>query len=284
MEPFLALVVLVSAALHPLWMALIKRDDRPERALLANMVFMGIIGGGHAWLAGYDMMAVRHVWPWMVMSWGGLVLYLTSLAMTFRRGDLSAYYPIVRSSPLFIVVVGFLFLGERYSWILLCGIALVLVGAFVLQYRRGTRLLADPLIFTFAILAMVGTGIYSISDSRIMRVVEPPVLLVWIQFLSAPAYVLALRMRGGTLSGLFAWIRRPMRYIGFSVVSYASYSLILWAYAQGGDVAAVISVRQASVPFSVIIGGLWLKEQHMPLRLGASLLLAAGILVIVLAS
>ena len=75
-----------------------------------------------------------------------------------------------------------------------------------------------------------------------------------------------------------------MRYIGFSVVSYASYSLILWAYAQGGDVAAVISVRQASVPFSVIIGGLWLKEQHMPLRLGASLLLAAGILVIVLAS
>ena len=70
-EPFLALVVLVSAALHPLWMALMKRDDRPERALLANMVFMGLIGGGHALLAGYDMMAVRHVWPWMVMSGGG---------------------------------------------------------------------------------------------------------------------------------------------------------------------------------------------------------------------
>ena len=283
MEPFLAFVVLVSAALHPLWNALVKRDARPEGALLATMVFMGLISAIHAWLAGYDFMAVGRLWPWMVLSWAGLILHATSLATTFRRGDLSAYYPISRSSPLFIVVVGFLFLGESYSAALLAGIALVLAGAFALQYRRGTRLLDDPLTLTFAVLAMAGTGMYTIADSRIMQVVEPPVLLVWVQFLSVPPYVLVFRLAGGTVTGLFAWTRRPLRYMGISCITYASYFLILWAFIQGGDAAAVASVRQASIPFSVLIGGLWLKERDMPLRLVASALLAVGIVVIVFA-
>ena len=281
MEPFLAFVVLVSAALHPLWLASVKRDERPEAALLAIMLFMGLIAAGHAWLAGYDLMAVGRVWPWMAMSWAGLILYLTSLATTLRRGDLSAYYPIARSSPLFIVVVGFLFLGESYSAALLAGIALVLAGAFALQYRRGTRLLDDPLTLTFALLAMAGTGMYTIGDSRIMRVVEPPVLMVWIQFLCVPPYVLVFRLAGRTVAELFAWTRKPLLYMGLSGVSYASYFLILWAFSQGGDAAAVASVRQASIPFSVLIGGLWLKERDMPLRLAASVLLAAGIVIIV---
>ena len=283
MEPFLAFAVLASAALHPVWNASVKRDERPEGALLAIMVIMGLIAGGHALLAGYDLMAVGRVWPWMVMSWAGLTLYSTSLATTLRRGDLSAYYPIARSAPLFIVVVGFLFLGESYSATLLAGIALVLAGAFALQYRRGTRLLDDPLTLTFALLAMAGTGIYTIADSRIMRVVEPPVLLVWIQLLSVPAYVLVFRMAGGTVAGLFAWTRRPLRHIGFSGVCYVSYFLVLWVFSQGGDAAAVASVRQASIPFSVLIGGLWLKERDMGLRLAASVLLGAGIVVIMLA-
>ena len=283
MEPFLALLVLVSAALHPVWNASVKRDERPEGALLAIMVIMGLIAGGHALLAGYDLMAVGRVWPWLAMSCAGVILYSTSLATTLRRGDLSAYYPIARSSPLFIVVVGFLFLGESYSATLLAGIALVLAGAFALQYRRGTRLLDDPLTLTFALLAMAGTGIYTIADSRIMQVVEPPVLLVWNQLLVAPAYALIFRLAGGTVAGLFAWTRRPLRHIGFAGVYYAGSYLVLWVFSQGGDAAAVASVRQASIPFSVLIGGLWLKERDMPLRLAASMLLAAGIVVIVLA-
>lgn len=283
MEPFIVLLVLVSAALHPVWNASVKRDERPEGAMLAIIILTGLIAGGHALLAGYDLMAIGRVWPWLVLSGAGLTLYTTSLATMLKRGDLSAYYPIARSSPLFIVVVGFVVLGESYSAALLTGIALVLAGAFALQYRRGSHFLDDPLTLTFALLAMAGTGIYTIADSRIMQVVEPPVLLVWIQLLVAPAYVLVFRMTRGTVTGLFAWTRRPLRYIGFAGVAYASYFLILWAFSQGGDAAAVASVRQASIPFSVLIGGLWLKERDMGMRLAASLVLGAGIVVIVLA-
>ncbi len=286
MDPVLAMLVLVSAGLHPLWNALIKRDPRPEGAFLGVMVLLALLGGTHSLVAGYDLLAARRVWPLIAVSCAGLMVYATCLVITLRRGDLSAYYPIIRSSPLFIVVAGVLFLGERYAWPLLAGIALVLVGAFFLQHRRGARLLDDPGTLILAVLAMAGTGVYSIADSRAMRVVEPPVLLFWVQVLCLPSYVLVFRVRGRSApdwGALFLWTTRPLRTIGTGVMCYVSYYLILCVYGHGGDVAAVTSVRQASIPFSVLIGGLWLKERGMTRRLFASLLLAAGIVVIVLA-
>ena len=286
MDPVLAMLVLVSAGLHPLWNALIKSDPRPEGAFLGVMVLLALLGGAHSVVAGYDLLAARHVWPLIAASWAGVTVYATCMVITLRRGDLSAYYPIIRSSPLFIVVAGVLFLGERYGGSLLTGIALVLVGAFFLQYRRGARLLDDPGTLALAVLAMAGTGIYSIADSRAMRVLEPPVMLFWVQVLCLPSYVLVFRARGRSAPGwsaLFLWTKRPLRTLGIGLMCYVSYYLILWAYGHGGDVAAVTSVRQASIPFSVLIGGLWLKEPDMPRRLFASLILAAGIVVIVVA-
>ena len=106
MDPVLAALVLVSAALHPLWNALIKRDPRPEGAFLGVMVLLALLGGAHSMVAGYDLLAARHVWPLIAVSWAGLTVYATCMVVTLRRGDLSAYYPIIRSSPLFIVAAG----------------------------------------------------------------------------------------------------------------------------------------------------------------------------------
>ena len=44
------------------------------------------------------------------------------------------------------------------------------------------------------------------------------------------------------------------------MTSYLSYYLILVSYQMGGNVAAVNSLRQVSIPLSVILGGLYLKE------------------------
>ena len=286
MEPSVVALVLTSAVLHPLWTAVIKRGGGPESSFLGLMVMIALLGLVAALVVDADLMAVRKVWHLILVSAFGLVLYCCCQALTLRHGDLSAYYPIVRSSPLFIVVVGVLFLGHSYSTPVLAGIAMVLVGAFLLQYRRGARLLDDPRTLTLAVLAMSGTGIYSISDALAMQEVEPPVRLFWLIFPFLPAYVAVMRMIGGPGMGwraLFAWVRTPWHTIGIGLASFVTYYLILTAFAWGGEVAAVTSLRQASIPLSVLIGGLWLKEAGLVLRLAASLLLAAGIVVIVLA-
>jgi len=64
------------------------------------------------------------------------------------------------------------------------------------------------------------------------------------------------------------------------VLAYSSYYLILLAYQLGGDVALVTSVRQASIPISVALGGLFLREGAIARRLLAAGLLALGIAVI----
>ena len=65
------------------------------------------------------------------------------------------------------------------------------------------------------------------------------------------------------------------------VICYASYYLILLAYQYGGEVAAVTSVRQASIPISVALGGLYLREGAIARRFLATGILTLGIILIV---
>ena len=285
MDLMIVALVLVSAILHPLWNALIKRQERADGAYIGLVVLLLIVSFTHAKVQGYELLGAVKVWPLIAISVMAQILYGVSLVITLRRGDLSSYYPIVRSSPLFIVIVGVLFLGHSYSWELLAGIACVLIGAFALQYRRGSHILDDPKTMMFALLAMTGTGIYSLVDARIMQAVEPPVLFFWVEFFSFPIYLIIYRFFGLPRTrwvDLFQWVKKPVLFIGLGGICYMSYFLILTAYAMGGDVAAVTSLRQASIPISVVLGGLMFREGSVLRRFTASCLLALGIVVVAL--
>jgi drug/metabolite transporter (DMT)-like permease len=287
MEPTVAVLVLASATLHPIWNALVKGDESPERVFFSLLVLTTAFSGGHALLVGEDL-SIGRAWPFPLISAAGLALYGIALVLTLRRGELSVYYPIIRASPLFIVLVGVSLLGERYSAGLLFGIALVLGGAFLLQYRPGARLLHDPVTLGLAVLAMAGSGTYSISDARGVQLVEPMYMFFWSGALALPVVAAFLwliqrrRDQGAPARFAAGWATRPWRHLAVGVLAYGSYLMLLTAYKLGGNVAAVTSVRQASIPISVLLGGLLLAETGIPARFAWSLLLAAGIIVIIL--
>ncbi|GAB4239406.1 MAG: hypothetical protein Kow0032_26520 [Methyloligellaceae bacterium] len=284
MELDIAAMVLASAAIHPVWNLLLKREPDPQLGYLALTFVLWLCAATQVLIGGADLWAALGVLPLIALSWCGQVLYGTSLTATFRRGDLSVYYPIIRASPVFIVIVGIVFVGRLYSPFVLAGILMAVAGGFLLLYRRGTHFLADPLTLTFALLAMSGTGIYSIADSQLMQTLAPEVQMLWVEGLLLPFYL-----------GLFVRRRARIRYeddrslllraamlVVPGVMAYASYYLILLAFAWGGEVAAVTAVRQASIPLSVLLGGFFLREGAILRRLLAALLLAAGIVVIIL--
>ncbi|MGI9417237.1 MAG: hypothetical protein ACR2RA_05300 [Geminicoccaceae bacterium] len=286
MEPLIALLVLGSAALHPLWNLLLKYGGDPQRGYLVMTATIGLCGLFHALAAGEDLWAAFPVWPLILMSWCGQLLYGTCLTATLRRGDLSTYYPIIRASPVFVVVVSALFLGQSYAAATLAGIAMAVGGGFLLLYRRGTRYFSDPGTLGLALLAMAGTGIYSLADSRLMQSIAPPVQMFWVEALLLPAYAMLYRFRRDEVAPRETK-RRPagsiLLFVLPGIIAYVSYIMILLAYQLGGEVAAVTSVRQASIPLSVLLGGYFLREGATLRRLMASLLLAAGIVVIVTA-
>jgi drug/metabolite transporter (DMT)-like permease len=288
MDITVAALALTSAFLHPFWNLLVKDNAYPEGVFLALIVFHLLLGGLQAIATGADLLSAIEVWPLLLLAAVGELLFGINLVATYRRGDLSVYYPIVRSSPLFVVIVSATVLGERYSALLLAGIGLVIVAAFFLQYRRGARLLHDPVTVVTAMLAMVGTGVYSLADARALQTIDPAVRFVWVELLVAPClavYFAFTKPAGcGWRTHLFAgWRLTPGRFLAAGVLAYGSYLLILMAYQFGGDVAAVTSLRQASIPISVVLGGLYLREASMLARLFWSVVLAVGIVVIILA-
>lgn len=182
----ITLLVLCSATLHPLWNLLIKKDPEPENAFLTLALIVALVGLVHGIAIGADFWLSPDEWLLVGISVAGQLLYSLSLIATLKRGDLSAYYPIIRASPVFIVCFSFLFLGKVYDWEILLGIALVIIGAVLLLYRRGVNLLSDTRTLALAILAMCGTGIYSLSDSQLMMTIEAPVLFFWVQIIIWP--------------------------------------------------------------------------------------------------
>ena len=288
MDITIAGIVLVSAALHPFRDLMVKKNMFPESAYFACISLWVVFAAVHSVILGFDLWSAATVWPLVLFSCLGVFLYYMGTMETIKRGDVSVYYPILRSSPLPVVVVGFLALGHHYSLTMLGGIALVLIGAFFLQYKRGTRLFRQPLVMLTALGALAGSGVYSLADAEAMRTVEPMVFLFWVNVLvvlCSAIYIMVMKSPGRShLTHLFGgWRQTPVMYVMAGLSSYASYYLILTAFQMGGNVAAVTSVRQVSIPLAVILGGLYLKEADTRSRLLWAVVLAAGVVVIVLA-
>lgn len=284
MAPEIVLLVLASAVLHPVWNLLVKKAPDPQLGFVILTVTLSLCGLVHGLISDADFAAVATILPLIALSVCGQILYGTCLTATLMRGDLSAYYPIIRASPVFVVAVSVVLLGKSYPLVVLLGIAMAVAGGFLLLYRRGSLILADPRTLCLALLAMSGTGIYSMADARIMETITPPVLIFVVDGAVAPIYAATWLLRNAAGKVPFALLRdlRPISVLVPGVVCYASYYLILIAYQLGGDVAAVTSVRQASIPISVALGGLFLAEGAMARRFLAAGLLALGIVVIAL--
>ena len=288
MSGLILVLVLASAALHPIREFLIKGDSTPEGVTLAVNIWFGILAGTHVFIAGLDPWTAFQVWPMMAISGLGLLLFYSCIVATMRSGDLSIYYPITRSSPLFVVVFSFFILGQSYSPLMLGGIGMVLTGAFLLQYQPGTRLLSEPRILILAFLAMCIHGIITLADAEAVKQVEPSVYMFVMYIFVVPVMALVLSIRRPADRGQFkhlfwGWVKTPIRFAIAGISAYASYYMILISFQLGANVAAVSAVRQVSIPFSVLLGCLIYKEARMTARLAWSGLLALGVVVIVLA-
>ncbi len=284
MTPTIALMVLASAALHPLWNMLIKGDDDRAASWYLFTVLLAATSFVHCLVIGVDFRAITDILPMLLFSWSGQFLYGVCLIRIYERADLSAYYPIVRASPIGVVILSFAIFATVPAPAALAGIALTVGGAFWLQKRPGLRLLDDPKTLLLAIISMIGTAIYAMADARAAQHVPPPLLFFSVEIGMTFLYLPLLAMTGeGFVAGrAVALIKaRPWRHLGAVLLGYTSYVLILWSYSMGGDVAAVTTVRQASIPLSVLLGGMVLKEMHTGRRLLASLVMVAGIVIVI---
>ena len=167
-------LVIFSALLHPVRVFLIKGDNTPEGLTLSVVITFGFMSFFQIVLMGINPWKVFEIWHLIAISSVGLLLHFWCIVKSLRDGDFSVNYPIIRSSPMFVVVAGYIFLNHHYSMEILLGIAIVIISAFKIQYSPGGKYFSKPASLLLAILAMCFHGIITLADAEAMKYVEPP--------------------------------------------------------------------------------------------------------------
>lgn len=281
-----AALVLLSALLHPFRDLLLKGHEHPESAYLAVIAGWIVIAPVHALATGASLVLPANVMLLAIVSASCLTAYYFGTMAALKSGDLSIYYPIIRSSPLLIVLVTWLFAGTSYSPVVLVGIALIVVASFALQRQPG-RLIAQPKTAALAFLAMAGSAGYTIADAKAMMEVPPAPFLFWANSMVTLAFMaLTLLFKPADRSVRIhltgGWSQTPLRIAAASVTSYLSYLCILTAFGLGAGAAETAAMRQASIPVSVVLAALIVGEKRFLNRLSWASLIALGIVLMVL--
>src|SRR5437870_1331705 len=272
-------MALAAAAFHGTWNVLVKVSGDPiatfRRAtlvagLIATIVFVP------AWLLLGRPTLDPAAAGFCLISSLLETLYLWLLSAAFRRGELSAVYPIARgSAPLLSVLVGLAVLGERLATLQLIGVGLLLLGILAVTLSQASGRATVP-----ALLTGVAIAAYTTVDRVGVRLTEPW-MYGWLLF-TLMAIELPITLWVAARLGLY---RAPDPYSGptwrqaviIGVFFLAGYVLVLFALSFA-PLAIVAPVRETAV-VAVAVWGVWrLRERsRTTIKLSGALATLAGV-------
>ena len=216
------------------------------------------------------------------MEAAAALLYQAAL----RRSPLSVTVPYLAFTPVFLLGVGWLVLGERPTAFGVVGVVLVTAGAYVLQTERVSGkpfFRRKRLPFAAGSLLMLAVAfLYAFTSSLGKKAVmaSSPLYFSGVYFAALAAVLTPFQWRR------MNWqrdLRRPVGpYVGMGLCT-AVMCLMQFHAVLLTDVAYVITIKRLSLLFGVIFGGLIFRETGIGARLAAASLMVAGAAVIALA-
>jgi drug/metabolite transporter (DMT)-like permease len=281
--------LLFAASLHATWNLLAKRARDSQAFLIAMLAVTTLILLPLAILrfAPFEPVA------WLVILVSGALeaAYLMLLGGAYRHGDMSLVYPISRgSSPLFVALIAAVVLGERISDLGALGIALTVIGIYVVHLRSFAR---DPLVEPFralrtsrssqlALLSGFTIASYSVVDKIGVGYVDPVVYFFAVMTVCCAllAPFALMRKRHALATEMRINWRSVIVVAAINVVGYLLILIILAT----NKASYATSVRGASVVFGAVLGAVVLKEAMGNMKILGACIIFAGIICIGLAS
>jgi drug/metabolite transporter (DMT)-like permease len=271
MPPSVFAAVLLGAALHATWNAIVKGGTEP---LLSTV----LVAAGSASIAAAVLpflpLPAPASWPYIACSATVQVLYFALVAGAYRAADMSLAYPLMRgTAPALVAMVGALWLGEHLSPGAWAGIALICAGVLGMALVARGHASAAGTAVALANACVIAT--YTLIDGAGVRLSGAPVAYaMWLFLLNGvPLVAWALIARGPALRRYARANPRPGLVGGLG--NLGSYGLALWAMTDA-PVAVVAALRETSILFAMAIAGLFLGETITRGRLAAAAVIALG--------
>jgi drug/metabolite transporter (DMT)-like permease len=270
MTPLVFAAVLVGAALHASWNAIVKGGTDK---LLTTVLLAAASGAIAIVFLPFLAQPVRASWPFLTASAVVQVLYFVLVAGAYRATDMSRAYPLMRGlAPALVAVFAATVLGEHLggAW---AGVALISAGVFGMTFAATAA--ASRLGTALAILNAGVIATYTVIDGIGVRASgAPAAYAMWLFLLNAVPLVgwaLLARRRA-----LLAYAARNWRLgLAGGLGNLGSYGLALWAM-NHAPVAVVAALRETAILFGMAIAALVLGERVGPVRLAAAALIVLG--------
>jgi drug/metabolite transporter (DMT)-like permease len=278
-------LVLTAAVLHATWNLLSKRAGGG----LPFVLLVGIVN------VGLYVPVVAAYWLWRhpvlpagALAWiaGSAVIkmsYLLLLQRSYRAGDYSLVYPLVRGTgPLLATVFAILVFGERPGIVAVLGGLLIVASVFLLA--GGARLLRqDRGHLRPAVACGLATAVfmaaYTLWDRRGVAALGIPPLL----------YDAGTTVVGVLLLAPFSarrwpevarhWRLHRLHVFGVAGLSSVAYILVLTALSFT-LVSYIAPAREVSIVIGAFLGARYLKEESSRRRLWAAGGIAMGIVLL----
>lgn len=275
-------LVLTAALVHAGWNALAKRAES-SLAFLASSVGVATLALSPVavWMLARDGFP-RAAVPFVVTTVVVHAFYFYALSRAYGAGDYSLVYPIARGLgvalvPLFAVPL----LGERLSPLGSAGVALVVGGIVTLQLGGGTPRRERRRAGTgWAVLTGLAIATYSLNDKAGVAHLNPVPYIAFIG-LGNTLFMAPLVARDPAALR-HEWQVNRRAILVASTMNLTAYLLVLFAF-RLSKAGYVVAGREVSIVISAVLGSLWLKEAPLGRRLGAALVVLAGVACIALA-
>jgi drug/metabolite transporter (DMT)-like permease len=250
-------VVLLGAALHASWNAVVKSGSD-------KFIDTVLVTASSAILAGLVLpflsLPAPASWPYAGASVVIHVLYFSFVAAAYRISDMSFAYPLMRgSAPLIVALLSAVLVGERLSPGAWTGVLLICGGVLglTLAYRRPEGSVVRPTLF-----ALTNAGViagYTFVDGVGVRLSgQAAAYTLWVLLLTAfPIVGWAAARRVRDVRQQFA-ARWHLGLFGGGCM-LGSYALVLWAMTKA-PITPVAALRETSIVFGMAFAALVLKE------------------------
>ncbi|HEX2337018.1 MAG TPA: EamA family transporter, partial [Hyphomicrobiaceae bacterium] len=270
--------VLVAAACHAGWNALLKMKVAPVVATVLVAVASGVLVVP---LLAITPAPAPAAWPYVLASVLIHVVYFVTLAEAYRWGDLTQVYPIARgTAPLLTAALATLWLNEALGLAGWAGMIVLATGILLLTFKGGRPFATFAgRAVGFALATSLTITAYTLVDGIGARLAG-----------SALAYTVWLFIGDGIAMAIYGWLRVGPSLVGDfkthwrmalagAALSTAAYAIAIWAMTVA-PIALVAALRETSVLFAAVFGTVLLREPILPIRLVAAGLVLAGALLL----
>jgi len=220
-------------------------------------------------------------WPSQLVWWPVIassaihVAYVASLAHAYNVGDFSVTYPIARGTgALLAAIAGVLFVNDSLSPLSAIGIAIAIIGIYVLAGH------ADSQHVRAGLVVAVTIGAYSVIDGYGSRETGGN-LYPFVLFLGVGTFLtIAGVVQGRSRDMMQAITTRAHKFVLAGSASVLTYWMVLLAM-QRAPVGYVTALRESSVVIVALVGTRYLGEADAKRRIAAAGIVVVGLVVLI---